>query len=473
MMEQAGAGATRGRSLTQLALTIFAIVLSIGAYALVQMGLTGKAPKNVTIFVAVIALSYLVAHFVTVKLAPGADPVFLPIGVLLAGLGYAMVYRLDPALAQQQFVWLLLGLALYCATLIVIRDQRSLNAYTYTIGLVGFACLLLPIVPGLGETINGGRLWVHLGPINFQPSEIAKLLIVVFLAGYLNQHKELLAMATRRIGPIRFPEPRYLGPILLAWLLSMAVLFVENDLGSSLLFFGIFVVMLWLATSRGVYLALGLVLFVAGAALGYALIPHVQDRVVIWLHALSPHYVTDQGYQVAQGEFAMATGGLTGTGLGQGHPGLIPFAATDFIFAAFGEELGMFGVVAILLLYVTLAARGFKAALNRRDDFSKLLAAGLTTVIALQTFVIVGGVTRLIPLTGITLPFVSYGGSSLVTNFVLLALLVRISAADRPRERGRPRRTGGRHRDTSKVAVDPSPTIVPGGGGDLRDRGRE
>jgi cell division protein FtsW (lipid II flippase) len=244
-------------------------------------------------------------------------------------------------------------------------------------------------------------------------------------------------MATRQIGPFRLPEPRHLGPLAVAWGVSLAILFAENDLGSSLLFFGIFVVMLWLATGRAAYLGLGAVLFAAGASLGYALVPHVQTRVAIWIHALDPKYIEGDGYQLAQSWFAMATGGVAGTGLGQGHPRLIPFAYNDFIFAAIGEELGLLGVTALLLLFVVLVARGLKASVETPDGFGKLLAAGLATVIAIQAFVIVGGVTRVIPLTGVTLPFVSYGGSSLVTNFVLLALLVRVSAGARP---------AGRHR---------------------------
>jgi cell division protein FtsW (lipid II flippase) len=413
---------------TQLALTVFAVVLAVFAYVLVTFGLTGQTPADIGAFVGVIAVAYLAAHLVTARTAPGADPVFLPVAAALAGLGYAMIYRLDVGRAADQFVWLMVGVGVYCLALLLIRDHRSLQAYTYTIGLVGIAFLLLPIAPGIGRTINGARLWVRLGPIAFEPAEVAKLLIVIFLASYLDAKKELLAVATRRLGPLRLPEPRYLGPLLMAWLVSLAVLFVEKDLGSSLLFFGIFVVMLWAATARASYLVLGLVLFVIGAYLGYVLFGHVQERFLIWLHALAPKYINDQGYQLAQSEFAMATGGILGTGLGQGHPGLIPSVYTDFIFAAFGEELGLFGTTALLLCYVVLLGRGFRAALAREDGFSKLLAVGLTSALALQAFIIIGGVTRLIPLTGITLPFVSYGGSSLVVNFVLLALLVRVSA---------------------------------------------
>ena len=304
-----------------------------------------------------------------------------------------------------------------------------LDAYTYTIGLLGLVLLLLPTVPGIGRTINGARLWVQVGPIGFQPAEIGKVLIVIFLASYLNQKRELLRVATSRIGPLRLPPAKHLGPVLLAWGASLAILFVQRDLGASLLYFGIFVVMLWVATGRAAYLVIGLVLFAAGAYLGWMLFDHVQLRVDVWLHALDPDKVFDQGFgQLAQAQFAMATGGLVGTGLGQGSPGLIPFAATDFIFAAIGEELGLLGTTGILLLYVVLVGKGLRIALGAADGFSTLLAVGLSTLIAMQAFVIVGGVTRVIPLTGVTLPFVSYGGSSLVSNLVLLALLIRISS---------------------------------------------
>jgi len=411
-----------------MALILFAIVITVGAYVLVTLGKTGKTPPGVGGFVAVIVAAYVVAQLVVIRFAPGADPVLLPTAAVLAGLGYAIIYRLDTGLAAEQLAWLLLSLALFVLVLVAVRDYRALDAYTYTIGLVGLGALLLPIAPGIGETINGARRWVRLGPVSFQPSEIAKVIIVIFLASYLSARKKLLAVATRRIGPLRFPEPRYLGPLFVAWFASLAVLFMEKDLGSSLLFFGIFVVMLWTATGRGSYLVLGLILFVIGATVGYLLFQHVQDRVLIWFHALDPRYLPGKSYQLAQGEFAMATGGIGGTGLGLGHPGLIPFAATDFVYAAIGEELGLFGAVGVLLLYVVLAARGLRAPLLREDGFAKLLASGLTPVIALQTFIIVGGIIRVIPLTAITLPTVSYGGSSLVANFVLLALLVRVSS---------------------------------------------
>jgi cell division protein FtsW (lipid II flippase) len=456
-MQHALEDRTRG---TQLALTILAVVLSVGAYVLATLGKTGKTPPGIGGFVAVVGVSYLLAHFVTTRLAPGADPVMLPIAAVLAGVGYAVISRLNPGLAAEQFGWLMLGLTLFAATLLIIRDHRILDGYTYTIGLIGILLLLLPIAPGLGRTINGARLWIRLGPLTFQPSEIGKVLIVIFLASYLNAKKELLAVATRRLGPVRLPEPRYLGPLIVAWGVSLAVLFMERDLGSSLLFFGIFVVMLWAATARGTYLALGLVLFIVGALIGYAAFGHVQNRVAVWLHALEPKYIQDDGYQIAQGEFAMATGGIAGTGLGQGHPDLIPFAPTDFIFPAVGEELGLFGTSALLLLYVLLIGRGLRAAVSRDDGFSKLLATGLVTALALQTFIIVGGVTRLIPLTGITLPFVSYGGSSLVANFVLLGLLVRVSAPPPAHARARPGRSPAQRPKGAVQEGSSEPTVI-------------
>ncbi len=447
---------------TQLALTILAVLLSVGAYFLVTMGKTGKTPTGVGGFVAVLGVAYIGTHLFIRRLAPGADPTLFPTAAVLAGLGYAVIYRLDPDLAGEQFGWLMVGLLLFGITLLIVRDHRSLDAYTYTIGLIGLVLLLLPIAPGIGRTINGARLWLRLGPLTFQPAEIGKILVVIFLASYLNAKKELLALVTRRIGPIRLPEPRYLGPLLLAWFVSLAVLFAEKDLGSSLLFFGIFVIMLWMATGRVAYLVLGAVLFAAGALVGWVAFDHVQARVDIWLHALDPQKVQGFGYgQVAQAQFGMATGGLVGSGLGQGSPDLIPSAATDFIFAALGEELGLFGTTAVLLLYFVLIARGFRIAVSREDSFGKLLAAGLTSALALQTFIIVGGVTRLIPLTGITLPFMSYGGSSLVSNFVLLALLVRLSAE--PPARAQPR-SADRPAERS-AASQGDPTVITGGSG--------
>ncbi|MGH2724012.1 MAG: FtsW/RodA/SpoVE family cell cycle protein [Actinomycetota bacterium] len=418
----------RKRRNRELLLLILAIALAVMAYVLVGLGRRGEVPVGVSGYALVLVAGYLAAHLVVRRFAPDADPVLLPTAVLLAGLGFAMIFRLSPGLAGAQTLWLLFALALFCATLVVIRDHRQLDQYTYTIGLLGIVMLLLPLVPVIGRTVRGARLWVQLGPLQFQPAEIGKVLLVIFLASYLYTRREMLSVATRRLGPIAVPEPKHLAPLLVAWGLSLVVLFVERDLGSSLLFFGMFVVMLWVATARGAYLVMGVLLFAVGAFMGYAALSHVQDRVTIWLHALDPNLVHDKSFQLAQSLFALATGGIAGTGLGRGLPGEIPDAHTDFVFSAIGEELGLLGTMAVLTLFVLLVFRGFRAAVTSPDGFGQLLAAGLSTILALQTFVIIGGVTRLIPLTGITLPFVSYGGSSLVANFVLLALLIRVSS---------------------------------------------
>jgi cell division protein FtsW (lipid II flippase) len=433
---EAADGAASARRNTELGLLIVAIIVALGAYALVGLGLRGRVPPGLGGYGLMLVGGYVAAHLVVRRWARDADPILLPTAALLAGIGFAVIFRLAPALAAAQASWLLFGVVLFGLTLIVIRDHRQLDGFTYTIGLLGLLMLLLPLAPGIGREIRGARLWVDLGPLQFQPSEIAKVLIVIFAASYLNARRELLAVATRRLGPISLPEPRHLGPILLAWGISLAVLFFEKDLGSSLLFFGIVVVMLWVATARGAYLALGGVLFAVGAFLGYQVFSHVQERVTVWLHVLEPEFIQDEGFQVAQSLFALATGGIAGTGLGLGRPQEIPDVETDFVFSAIGEELGLLGTMAVLLLFVILIGRGFRAALQR-DGFGQLLAAGLTTILALQTFVIIGGVTRLIPLTGVTLPFVSYGGSSLVANFVLLAFLVRVSAAPPARRQDR------------------------------------
>jgi cell division protein FtsW (lipid II flippase) len=428
----------RPRQGTALALTVLALGLSVGAYVLAGLGKRGQVPVTLALYGSIFAVGFFVAHLAIRRFAPRADPALFPVAAVLTGLGFAMIFRLSGGLAAEQATWIAVGLALFVLTLAVIRDHRQLDAYTYTIGLIGLVLLLLPIVPGIGRTINGARLWVAIGPFTFQPSELGKVLIVVFLASYLNDKRELLAVGTSAIGPVRLPALKHLAPLILAWATSLAVLFLEKDLGASLLYFAIFVVMLWVATGRATYLVIGAALFAAGAAIGYLAFSHVQGRVEIWLHALDARHVFDQGYyQLAQAQFGMATGGLVGAGLGRGSPGLIPYASTDFIFAAIGEELGLLGTAALLLLFLALVGKGLRTSLEAQDGFGRLLAAGLSTILAIQAFVIVGGVTRVIPLTGVTLPFVSYGGSSLISNFVLLALLIRVSAGPAPgRTRG-------------------------------------
>ncbi len=418
------------RARTGLAAVLVAVVASLLAYALQAMGLTGERPDNLVAYGIVFGGSSVAGWLAIRYTAREADPVLYPTAVMLGGLGMAMLFRIMTAngaqeVARYQAVWLAIGLGAMVVTLLAVRDIRQLDAYTYTIGLAGVILLLLPVVPGIGRQINGARLWVKLGFLSFQPAELGRILIVIFLASYLSQRRELLTAGVGRLG---LPRPKDLGPLILAWGASLAVLFLERDMGASLLLFGVFVVMMWVATGRWSYLILGLILFAVGAFIGYLAFSHVQVRVDAWLHAMDPTLVADEGYQLSQGWFALASGGMVGTGLGLGSPTLIPYVGSDFILAAFGEELGMLGVAAVLLLYLVLVGRGLRIAVERHDGFEKLLAVGLTTVLGLQVFVIAAGVFRLIPLTGVPLPLVSYGGTSRVATAVILALLLRTSS---------------------------------------------
>ena len=399
-----------------------------------------------TQFAIVLGGALLSAHIALRLLASFADPVLLPAVGLLNGLGLVMIHRLDLAegsgaatAPEPDFVaqlgWTALGVILFIAVLLAIRDHRLLQRYTYTAGFIGLALLILPLVPGLGIEINNARIWVQLplGPrtVSFQPAEVAKLALIVFFAGYLVSKRDVLALARTRFLGVDLPRGRDLGPILLAWAASLGVLVFERDLGTSLLFFGLFVALLYIATERRSWLFIGATLFAAGAFIAYQLFPHVQLRVSIWLDPFADE--ADTGYQIAQSLYGIASGGVLGVGLGQGHPDFVPFAKTDFITAAIGEEMGLVGFMAVLLLYAIIVERGLRTAVAVRDGFGKLLAAGLSIAVALQVFVVVGGVTKLIPLTGLTTPFLSYGGSSLVANWALVALLLRVSdSARRP-----------------------------------------
>ncbi len=365
---------------------------------------------------------YLVAHLVTRFAVPHADPYLLPMAGLFTALGVTEIYRLHPGDAFRQGLWVVIGLAAFAATLIVLRrDYRLLESYKYLCGVGAVVLLALPALPVIGERVNGSRLWVHFGSLRFQPGELAKILLIVFLAGYLREKREVLAQG--RI--------KDFGPLLAIWGAAMLVLVETNDLGSALLYFGIFLAVLYVATGRALYVAIGLVLFAGGSWVAYETIGHVRERVSVWLDPWKhPHGI---GYQPIQSIYSIAHGRYGGTGLGKGtftdlsgHP-FIPYLKTDFIYSALAQELGLIGAAALLLVYMLFVARGMKIALLADDGFSKLLAAGLTFGFALQTFIIVGGIVRLIPLTGITLPFVSYGGSSVVANFVLLAGLLLVS----------------------------------------------
>ena len=407
---------------------ILALILGCGALALVALARDVDQVAVTVPYMAVLAIFYITAHVFVRKVTPHADPLVLPVAAILNAIGLAAVYRLSPEeYGPAQITWTIFGIACFLGTLLIVRDFHVLARYKYILGFAGVALLLLPLAPGIGATINGARLWIAVGPVSFQPGELAKVCLVIFFAAYLAERKELLAVASRRLMGLHVPDLKHFGPLLVMWGLSLAVMFFERDLGSSLLFFSIFLVMLYVATARFVYVAFGLLLFMGGSYLGYQMFSHVQQRVRIWLDVFNPKFIADEGYQLAQSLFALATGGLFGTGLGKGRPDLIPAAHTDFIFAVIGEELGMLGTAAILLCFMIVVARGLRTAMQARDDFGQLLAMGLVTIFAIQTIIILAGVTRLMPLTGITLPFMSYGGSSLVSNFILIALLIRIS----------------------------------------------
>lgn len=370
----------------------------------------------------------LVAHTVVRLALPSADPYLLPLAGLLVAIGLTMIYRIDPDRALRQGLWVVIGLGLFALLAFRLRNYRSLDEIKYTLGLAAIALLALPAVPGLGTTINGASLWVRLGPVSFQPGEFAKVLLVAFLAGYLRDNRELLAHG---LGPLRLPSPKHLGPLLLVWGGAMLVLVQSNDLGGGLLYFSVFLAMLYVATGRLVYVGAGLALFSLGAFALYQIVPHVGSRISIWLDPWSDPFHT--GYQLVQSIYAIASGGIFGQGLGRGvlvtpsGSTYIPYLETDFIFSGISQELGLAGAAAVVLLYLLIVYRGLRIAMVVPDGFSKLLAAGLTATIGIQAFLIVGGVTGLIPLTGITLPFVSYGGSSIVANFLLLGLLLAIS----------------------------------------------
>jgi cell division protein FtsW (lipid II flippase) len=416
------------RRTTELGLIVLAAVITAGLYVLASLGRTASIPANLIPFLVVVLGLMVVCHLAVRRFAPNADGVLLPMAGLLNGIGYVMIARLDNDLAGLQMTWTFIAVAAFVATLTLLRRVRDLERYRYTFMLAGVALLVLPLAPGIGRSINGSRIWVAFGPISFQPGEFAKLALAVFFASYLVEKREVLGVAARRIGPLALPELRHFGPVLLAWGISLLVMISEKDLGSSLLFFALFLAVLWVATERASYLVVGGALFSAGALVAWRAFSHVQQRVDIWLDAFADP--NGKGFQIVQATFALAWGGIAGTGLGLGNPNRIPAAKTDFIFAAIGEELGLLGTVAILAAFLLIVGVGLRIALRASSPFETLLATGLTTIIGFQAFIIMGGVTRLVPLTGITLPFVSYGGSSLVSNYVLLALLLRISAGD-------------------------------------------
>jgi cell division protein FtsW (lipid II flippase) len=442
----------RGRRSTELAMLIFAVGVVLFAYASAGLGLNGKVPAGLVGYGLAFAVIVGIAHVAVRRYAPFADPLLLPLAALLNGLGIVMIYRLQlsgrngnpgnvistlgSSATADQVLYSALGVGAFVAVLAFIKDTRVLQRYTYILGLVGLILIAIPAIPGLPNSTvagTGAKIQIGIGGFTIQPEQFGELALAVFFSGYLVAKRDVLALAGRRVLGIDLPRARDLGPVLIAWGVSLLVLFFESDIGTSALFFGLFVVMLYIATQRTSWLLIGVLLFVGGSWLSSKLIGHVGIRFDVWLHPFAGSNPTDNGYQTVQGLEGLGAGGILGTGLGHGQPFYTPLVQSDFIFTAFGEELGLTGLMALLLLFGLMVQRGLRAAMTVKDPFAKMLGGGLSFVIALQVFIIVGGVTNLIPLTGITTPFLSQGGSSLLATWALIALLMRISdTARRP-----------------------------------------
>jgi cell division protein FtsW (lipid II flippase) len=421
----------------ELILLIFALAIDAGAIMLVQLGTTGAIDSSLLTLTSGLAILTLVFHIALRIVARNADPLILPIVTVLNGLGIAMIYRLDIAEDQsgwssagvRQMVWTALAIAIAIGVVVLIRNHRVLQRYRYIAMFSGIVLLLLPMLPVIGSTVNGARLWIQIGSFSFQPGELGKIALAIFFAGYLVSARDSLSMVGRKFLGLTFPRARDLGPILVVFAASMAVLIFQKDLGTSLLYFGLFLVMIYVATGRASWILIGLSMFLVGAVVAYSQLSYVNGRVQSWLFPFtSENYERIGGSgQLVVGLFGFAHGGLVGTGFGQGRPDLIPLAESDYIIAALGEEIGLIGIFAILALYLLFVSRGFRIAFAGQDDFGRLLGVGLSFVIALQVFIVVGGVTRVIPLTGLTTPFLAAGGSSLVANWIIAALLLRLS----------------------------------------------
>ncbi|GAA1350195.1 FtsW/RodA/SpoVE family cell cycle protein [Falsarthrobacter nasiphocae] len=425
----------RPRRNLELGLLIMAWILGIGAYWSVDMVMLDTLSPDFAVRQAVFVALPLIFHVVLRVRAKYADPYILPIATLLNGLGLAMIHRLDLPFdgrddAGRQLTWMAVSVVAAIALVVVLKDARRLQKFTYICLFASLVLLALPLLPEpIGVPINGARLWINVGFGTFQPGEVAKITLAIFFAGYLSTNRDLILLAGRRVGPLQFPRFRDMWPMLAAWFISIGVLLTQNDLGSSILFFGLFMAMIYIATGRISWIVIGLGLVAVGAVLAYTFFSHVTRRINAWLYAFQPEFYNAQGgsQQIVQGLFGFANGGLFGKGLGQGRPDIVTYANSDMILTAFGEELGLIGTMAIVMLVVLLVTRGMRAALGTKDGFGKLLAAGLSFVVALQFFTIAGGVTRLLPLTGLTTPFMAAGGSSLLANWLIVALLLLIS----------------------------------------------
>ncbi|MEY4899615.1 MAG: hypothetical protein RI895_37 [Actinomycetota bacterium] len=434
------------RRSAELTLLIGAWLIGVFAWILVDASTDAASLGGWTSLLSAGVL-LLVTHGVVRWQAPYADPLLLPSVAALNMLGLAMIHRLDAAAAQRaasngsppptpdvylQLTWMLVGLIAFIVVLTFVGDHRRLQRFTYTAGFAGIILLFLPLLPVIGNEVNGAQLWISLFGLTFQPGELAKVALTIFFAGFLVSRRHSLALVHKKILGVGIPRGKDVGPLFLVWIVALLVLILERDLGTSLLLFGLFTVMLYVSTGRRSWVLIGALLLAVGGALAYRLFGHVQIRFDVWLRPFDD--ANGNGYQIAQSLYGLANGGIFGTGWGQGYPQLVPFAKTDFITSALGEELGLMGLIAILLLFAIIVERGARAAVATRDPFGNLFAIGLTTVIGLQTFIVIGGVTRLVPLTGLTTPFLSYGGSSLVANYIIVGILIRISNAARAPE---------------------------------------
>ncbi|MGK7223552.1 FtsW/RodA/SpoVE family cell cycle protein [Kocuria flava] len=438
--EDRAAPAARPRRLTELVLLVVAVGIGVAANILVDPDLLGSGDPHILVSGLVLGLGALLLHVVLWVRARHADPYVLPVVVALNGLGIAMIHRIDlstdQSAAGSQVLWTAVAMAAAGLVLWFLKDHRVLRRVTYVSLLFSGLLLLLPLVPGLGVELNGARIWISVGGRTFQPGEVAKITLAVFFAGYLSTNRDLILLAGKKIGPLRLPRFRDMAPMFAVWAIAVGVLVLQRDLGSAILYFGLFLAMLYLATARLSWIVIGLLLVAVAGVLASQIFGHVAARLDSWLNAFDPdvyNRAPGGSQQIVQGLFGLSSGGLFGQGLGQGRPDLVSYANSDMIITAFGEELGLIGVTAVLMLFFLFVTRGFRAALGTRDAFGKLLAAGLSAVIVLQLFVVVGGVTRLIPLTGLTTPFMSAGGSSLLSNWIIAAIVLAIShTARRP-----------------------------------------